>query len=134
MDITILVTHELEVHKRHSDRLRADAKETADIDDGRPATPRTMNVIELTNLMVVGSVNRRTFKDSRCQFCGCEAYVIGMIHWIILLVCYEEVTPARDICSLAQELNVVQKSCAGIAKDQVCGEALGSPIFSKVLN
>lgn len=70
MDVAILIAHELKIRQRNSDRFCADPKETADINDCRTAGTCPMDMVDLSDLMVVRAIYGCTFENSWCQSAG----------------------------------------------------------------
>ncbi|MNV54526.1 hypothetical protein D3C71_1467230 [compost metagenome] len=102
MDVAILIAHELKIRQRNSDRFCADPKETADINDCRTAGTCPMDMVDLSDLMVVRAIYGCTFENSWCQFRWVQANVIGVVHVVssVRFVCGERTTNSL-VCSWA---------------------------------
>src|SRR5690606_28354270 len=80
MDMAILVAHELEIAQGDGDRLGANSQEAADIDNGSGGRASAVHMVDLADLVVVGTVDGCILENIRGEFGSAEAHVIAMIH------------------------------------------------------
>jgi hypothetical protein len=71
------VTHPIQVCERNGDRLRADAKEAAYVDD---YAIYAVDMIDRADFVVVRTVNRCPFEVFSGEFGGGETDVVGVVH------------------------------------------------------
>lgn len=69
MNIAVLVTHEIEVAEGNLYPLRANSEEPADVNNDLPGCSCAMDVIHLSNLVVVSAVHGGTFQNLGGQLC-----------------------------------------------------------------
>ncbi|KQQ50093.1 hypothetical protein ASF69_21115 [Rhizobium sp. Leaf311] len=69
MNIAVLVAHEIKVAQRDGYWLGADSEKSANIDDGLAACS-AMDVIDLSNLMVICAIYGCTFQNFWGQLCS----------------------------------------------------------------
>ena len=80
MNVTVLVAHEVEVGQGNGNRFCADAKKTTNVDNCLAAGARTVDMIDLADLVVVGAVNGSAFQNGGSELAGRETNVIAVIH------------------------------------------------------
>ncbi|TCU24049.1 hypothetical protein EV131_10637 [Rhizobium laguerreae] len=68
MNVAVFIAHELKIRDRTATRLRADTQQASDVDDRGAAGARAMDMIDLADLVIVGSIDGGTFEDGRRKF------------------------------------------------------------------
>jgi hypothetical protein len=97
MDVAIFVTHEVQIGQRYGNGLGSNSKETADVDDRLTAGTGAVDMIDLTDLVVVGTIYGRTFQDCWSKFGRGETNVIAVVHDFLLLLMNRENPSEGDL-------------------------------------
>jgi hypothetical protein len=65
VNVAVFIAHELKIRDRNCNRLRADTQKASDVDDRGAAGARPVDMIDLADLVIVGSIDGGTFEDGR---------------------------------------------------------------------
>lgn len=57
MNFAVFIAHELKIRDRNGNRLRADTQKASDVDDCGAARARAVDMIDLADLVIVGSID-----------------------------------------------------------------------------
>ncbi len=68
VNVAVIVTHEVEIRQRHSDRFRANPEEAANINNRSAVGADAVKVIHRSDLVIVCAVNRRALEVCWYQF------------------------------------------------------------------
>src|SRR6185312_11411068 len=83
MNVAVFVAHEIKLTRRYRNRLGADAKKAAYVNDHPRGRAGPVNMGNRSHLGVIRTIDRRVIEDGFVQFLAGEAYVLAVIHRIV---------------------------------------------------
>ena len=116
VDITVLVSHEVEIGQGNGYWLCSDAEETADIDDRGTAATCAVYMVYAANFVVISVIDCCSLKDGRSELGRPQSNVIGVIHFVFLHVGQTEPTRMKVVCSTRGRLSMLATASAAFSR------------------
>jgi hypothetical protein len=100
VNLAILVAHKVKRGQRNSDRPGTNPQKPADINNHRTVFATVPEMIDFSDPVIIGPIDRCTFQIAGIQFGRGQAHMMSMVHWLSSFLVWINETLQNPFCSL----------------------------------